>query len=110
MQVQNQLNAFIILAAGLWCVLTLTTMILQELSSPTSIISLWGWAVSCTQVLLMASPLSGIIEAVKTRSSANFHLGVCIMNLVSSSMWTFYSVVRLHMFPPALVVMSSSCP
>ena len=93
-QVQNQLNAFIILAAGLWCILALTTMLLQELGSPASIASLWGWAVSITQVLLMASPLSGLIEAFRTRSSANFHLGVCIMNLLSSSMWTLYSVVR----------------
>lgn len=93
-QVQNQLNAFMILAAGLWCILTLATMLLQELGSPASIANVWGWAVSITQVLLMASPLSGLIEALKTRSSANFHLGICIMNLVSSSMWTVYSVVR----------------
>ena len=92
-QVQNQLNAFIILAAGLWCILALTTMLLQDLGSPASIAMLWGWAVSSTQVVLMASPLSGLIEAVRARSSANFHLGVCIMNFLSCAMWTLYSVV-----------------
>lgn len=98
-QVQNQLNAFMILAAGLWCLLALATMLLQELGSPASIVSVWGWAVSVTQILLMASPLSGLIKAFETRSSASFHLGVCSMNLASSSMWTLYSVVwRSHLY------------
>lgn len=54
-----------------------------------------GWAVSITQVLLMASPLSGLFSAIKLRSSAGFHLGMCLMNLISSAMWTVYAVVGL---------------
>ena len=54
-----------------------------------------GWTVSVTQVLLMASPLSGLLRAVQQRSSANFHLGVCSMGLVSSTLWTIYAMVGL---------------
>lgn len=54
-----------------------------------------GWTVSVTQVLLMASPLSGLLRAVQQRSSANFHLGVCSMGLVSSTLWTIYAMVAL---------------
>ena len=41
----------------------------------------------------MASPLTGLIAAIKQRTSAGFHLGICLMNLLSSAMWTIYSVV-----------------
>ena len=41
MQVQNQLNAFIVLAAFLWCVLAAVTMILQEHSTQAAVIQLW---------------------------------------------------------------------
>ena len=41
MQVQNQLNAFIVLAAFLWCVLAAVTMILQEHSTRAAVIQLW---------------------------------------------------------------------
>ena len=52
---------------------------------------------SVTQVLLMASPLSGLLRAVRQRSSAKFHLGVCAMGLLSSSLWAIYAMVS----PPA---------
>ena len=54
-----------------------------------------GWTVSVTQVLLMASPLSGLLRAIQQRSSANFHLGVCAMGLLSSSLWAIYAMVSL---------------
>ena len=57
-----------------------------------------GWTVSVTQVLLMASPLSGLLRGVQQRSSANCHLGVCAMGLLSSSLWAIYAMVG----PPAL--------
>ena len=41
LQVQNQLNAFIVLAAVLWCVLGAVTMILQEHSTQAVVVSLW---------------------------------------------------------------------
>ena len=41
LQVQNQLNAFIVLAALLWCVLAAVTMILQEHSTQQTVVSLW---------------------------------------------------------------------
>ena len=47
MQVQNQLNAFIVLAAFLWCVLAAVTMILQEHSHAGCCDS----ALVCTQLL-----------------------------------------------------------
>ena len=53
-----------------------------------------GWTVSVTQVLLMASPLSGLLRAIQQRSSANFHLGVCAMGLLRSSLWAIYAMVR----------------
>ncbi|EIE20720.1 hypothetical protein COCSUDRAFT_54208 [Coccomyxa subellipsoidea C-169] len=97
-RVQNQLNAFIILTAALWCMLAVATMILQQYSTQQAVISLWGWAVSITQVLLMASPLSGLLNAWKQRSSANFHLGVCLMGLISSCMWAIYAVTDKNLF------------
>ncbi|CAK0786505.1 hypothetical protein CVIRNUC_009718 [Coccomyxa viridis] len=98
LRVQNQLNAFIVLAAFLWCVLAAVTMILQEHSTQAAVIQLWGWTVSVTQVLLMASPLSGLLRAVQQRSSANFHLGVCSMGLVSSTLWTIYAFTIRNLF------------
>ena len=50
-----------------------------------------GWAVSITQVLLMASPLSTMYKAVKSRSSASFHPLLCIMGLVSSTLYVLLS-------------------
>ena len=67
-----------------------------------------GWAVSITQVLLMASPLSGVSKAIKQRSSAGFHLGMCLMNLLSSAMWTIYAVVRA--LPNAVQVAGIALP
>lgn len=55
-----------------------------------------GWAVSCTQILLMASPLSTIYKAVVHRDSASFHIGLCVMGLLMSAMWTIYAVVSRH--------------
>ncbi|BDA45870.1 probable sugar transporter SWEET1 [Coccomyxa sp. Obi] len=98
LRVQNQLNAFIVLTATLWCVLALVTMILQEFSTPQAVVSLWGWSVSVTQVLLMASPLSGLLNSIKQRSSANFHLGLCLMGLISSAMWSIYAMTTLNLF------------
>ena len=148
LQVQNQLNAFIVLAAVLWCVLGAVTMILQEHSTQQAVVALWyapspfimpllhhsygsylskhnnsmwytchcysaeacgkgsvrvtftqwhgrGWTVSITQVLLMASPLSGLLTAIRQRTSANFHLGVCAAGLLSSSLWGIYAMVSL---------------
>ena len=40
-QVQNQLNAFMVLAAALWCILAMVTIILQETSHGNAVISLW---------------------------------------------------------------------
>lgn len=54
-----------------------------------------GWAVSVTQVLLMASPLSTMYKAVKERSSASFHPLLCIMGLISSTLY----VLVLHSRP-----------
>ena len=62
-----------------------------------------GWAVSVTQVLLMSSPMSTIYKAVKERTSASFHLGLCAMGLVTSTMWTVYSMVSLYTCPLALL-------
>ena len=53
-----------------------------------------GWAVSVTQVLLMASPLSGLLKAIQERSSANFHLGMCAAGLLTSCLWAIYAMVR----------------
>ncbi|CAL5222957.1 g5398 [Coccomyxa viridis] len=96
--VQNQLNAFIVLAALLWCVLAAATMVLQEHSTQPTVVALWGWTVSVTQVLLMASPLSGLLRAIQQRSSANFHLGVCAMGLLSSSLWAIYAMTIMNLF------------
>ena len=52
-----------------------------------------GWAVSVTQVLLMASPLSGLLKAIQDRSSANFHLGMCAAGLLTSCLWAIYAMV-----------------
>ena len=41
LQVQNQLNAFMVLAAVLWCVLGAVTMILQDHSTQQAVIALW---------------------------------------------------------------------
>lgn len=51
---------------------------------------------SVTQVLLMASPLSTIYKAIQERSSASFHLGLCAMGLVTSTMWVVFSMVWLQ--------------
>jgi hypothetical protein len=48
MQVQNQLNAFIVLAAALWCILACVTMILQQYSTQEAVIQLW-WVTVCMQ-------------------------------------------------------------
>lgn len=56
-----------------------------------------SWTVSVTQVLLFAAPLSTILQAIRDRSSASFHLGLAVMGFVSSSMWTVYGSVRLHL-------------
>ena len=61
-----------------------------------------GWAVSVTQVLLMSSPMSTIYKAIKERTSASFHLGLCAMGLVTSTMWTVYSMVSLSTHPLTL--------
>ena len=45
-----------------------------------------------TQVLLMSSPLSTIYKAVKEGTSASFHLPLIAMGLVTSTMWTVYSM------------------
>ena len=41
LQVQNQLNAFMVLAALLWSVLAAATMILQEHSTQPTVVALW---------------------------------------------------------------------
>ena len=46
-----------------------------------------------TQVLLMASPLSTIYKAIQQRTSASFHLGLCAMGLVTSTMWVIFALV-----------------
>lgn len=51
-----------------------------------------GWAVSITQVVLMASPLSTLYKAVRDRSSASFHPYLCVMGLVSSVLYAFLSL------------------
>ena len=58
-----------------------------------------GWAVSVTQVLLMASPLSTIYKAIQQRTSASFHLGLCAMGLVTSTMWVIFALVSLRLSP-----------
>ena len=58
-----------------------------------------GWAVSVTQVLLMASPLSTIYKAIQQRTSASFHLGLCAMGLVTSTMWVIFSLVSTRPLP-----------
>ena len=54
-----------------------------------------GWAVSVTQVLLFAAPLSTLYKAIKARSSASFHLGMGVLGFLSSAMWTVYGAVSL---------------
>ena len=41
MQVQNQLNAFMVLVAALWVILAMVTMVLQETSHGGAVLSLW---------------------------------------------------------------------
>ena len=54
-----------------------------------------GWAVSVTQVLLFAAPLSTLYKAIKAQSSASFHLGMGVLGFLSSAMWTVYGAVSL---------------
>lgn len=51
----------------------------------------------------MASPLSGLLTAVRQRTSANFHLGVCAAGLLSSTLWAIYAMVSL------LLLRQNSC-
>ncbi|KAK9901588.1 hypothetical protein WJX75_003628 [Coccomyxa subellipsoidea] len=46
----------------------------------------------------MASPLSGLLRAIKQRSSANFHLGLCLLGLLSSAMWTIYAGTERNLY------------
>ncbi len=61
----------------------------------------------------MASPLSGLLNAWKQRSSASFHLGVCLMGLISSCMWAIYAVVSslyvTELSLPVMVTSLSAC-
>ena len=52
-----------------------------------------------TQVLLMASPLSTIYKAIQQRTSASFHLGLCAMGLVTSTMWVIFALVSARPLP-----------
>ncbi len=67
MQVQNQLNAFIVLAAFLWCVLAAVTMILQEHSTQAAVIQLW-------YALNSFEPASDQIPVCMLHSCCNVHL------------------------------------
>ena len=44
----------------------------------------------------MASPLSTIYKAFQQRTSASFHLGLCAMGLVTSTMWVIFALVSTH--------------
>ena len=57
-----------------------------------------GWAVSVTQVLLFAAPLSTLYKAIRARSSASFHLGMGVLGFLSSAMWTVYGGVSPVLF------------
>lgn len=95
---QEALNIFLTGSASLWMLLTLVTFILQDSPKEGAIVPMWGWAVSVTQVLLMASPLSTMYKAVKERSSASFHPLLCIMGLISSTLWAVYALVIKDIF------------
>ena len=47
---------------------------------------------------MCASPLSTIVKAVVQRSCASFHLGLIIMNCLSSTMWTIYGLTEHSLF------------
>ncbi|CAK0734024.1 hypothetical protein CVIRNUC_000372 [Coccomyxa viridis] len=96
--VQDRLTGFIMTAAAVWCILAMVTIILQSTGSGHAVTPLWGWAVSVTQVLLMASPLSTIYKAIQQRTSASFHLGLCAMGLVTSTMWVIFSLTINNLF------------
>ena len=55
LQVQNQLNAFMVLAAVLWCVLGAVTMILQDHSTQQAVIALWYVPNTYTTHLLLSN-------------------------------------------------------
>ena len=57
-----------------------------------------SWAVSATQVVMCASPLSTIVKALAQKSSASFHFGLIVMNCLSSTMWTIYGITQQSLF------------
>ncbi|KAK9804872.1 hypothetical protein WJX72_009611 [[Myrmecia] bisecta] len=97
LKMQDRLHGLVLLAATLWCLLAMVTMIISSKSAHATIL-LWGWTVSVTQVVLFASPLSTLYQAVKQRSSASFHLGLSIMSFISSLMWTIYGLTSKNLF------------
>lgn len=57
-----------------------------------------SWAVSVTQVLLFAAPLSTMYKAIQARSSASMHLGMGILGFLGSAMWTIYGATISNFF------------
>lgn len=57
-----------------------------------------SWAVSVTQVLLFAAPLTTLWKAVKARSCASMHLGMGILGFLGSAMWTIYGATISNFF------------
>ncbi|KAL3155333.1 hypothetical protein ABBQ38_010894 [Trebouxia sp. C0009 RCD-2024] len=96
-KMQNRLSGLVVVAGLVYCILALVTMVLKT-AAPSKVTVMWSWAVSVTQVLLYAAPLSTIVQAIRDRSSASFHLGLAVMGFVSSSMWTVYGSTSKNLF------------
>ena len=63
---------------------------------PKTTVSCRGYSVAATQVILMASPLSTMLKAIRERRCDSFHPGLCIMGFVMSLFWTIYAAVSTH--------------
>lgn len=81
MQVQNQLNAFFVLTAALWCILALVTMILHQYSTQDAVINLWYVIIAADQEVC---PSSTPGSACKTGCSAELCDKVCLLQGLGS--------------------------
>lgn len=60
--------------------------------------TLWGFTSNAILLIFYASPLSTVLEVVRSRSSATLNLPLSVMNVINGTLWLVYGLAISDLF------------